>query len=83
MCAIQRGEWARQKTGYGSRCQTHRFECVKNYNTAGLFTVSYVYQEWSTTQRTSSQLDTTEGSVGVNIGQHPCETLFPDKLSLF
>jgi hypothetical protein len=33
-------------------------------------TVSCVYQEWSTTQRTSSQLDTTVGSIGVNMGQH-------------
>ena len=34
-------------------------------------TVSHVYQEWSTTERTSSQLDTTVGSIGVNMGQHP------------
>ncbi|CDQ57070.1 unnamed protein product [Oncorhynchus mykiss] len=38
------------------------------YDTA----VSRVYQEWSTTQRTSSQLDTTVRSIGVNMGQHPC-----------
>ncbi|CDQ74375.1 unnamed protein product [Oncorhynchus mykiss] len=30
--------------------------------------VSPVYQEWSTTQRTSSQLDTAVGSNGVNMG---------------
>ena len=30
-------------------------------------TVSCVYQEWYTAQRTSSQLDTTVGSIGVNI----------------
>ena len=30
--------------------------------------VSRVYQEWYTTQRTSSQLDTTVGSIGVNMG---------------
>ena len=35
-------------------------------------TVSCVYQEWSTTQRTSSQL---MASIGVNMGQHPCEML--------
>jgi hypothetical protein len=38
-------------------------------------TVSRVYQEWSTTQRTPSQLDTTVGSIGVNMGQHPCGML--------
>ena len=31
--------------------------------------VSFVYEEWSTTQRTSSQHDTTVGSIGVNVGQ--------------
>jgi hypothetical protein len=30
-------------------------------------TVSHVYQEWSTTQRTSSQLDTTVGRIGASI----------------
>ena len=35
-------------------------------------TVSHVYQEWSTTQRTFSQLDTTVVSIGV---KHPCGTL--------
>ena len=38
-------------------------------------TVSCVYQQWSTTQRTSSQLDPTVGSIGVNMGQHPCGAL--------
>jgi hypothetical protein len=38
-------------------------------------TVSRVYQEWSTAQRTSSQLDTTVGIIGVNMGQHPCGML--------
>uniref|UniRef100_A0A4W5RCI8 Syntaxin-binding protein 5-like n=1 Tax=Hucho hucho TaxID=62062 RepID=A0A4W5RCI8_9TELE len=33
------------------------------------------YYKLSTTQRTSSQLDTTVGSIGVNMGQHPCGTL--------
>jgi hypothetical protein len=62
--------------GYGSRCQAHRF----GSRTATLLgfshsTVSCVYQEWSTTQRTSSQLDTTVWSIGVNIVQHLCGTL--------
>jgi hypothetical protein len=35
-------------------------------------TISCVYQAWSTTQSTPSQLDTTVGSIEVNIGQHPC-----------
>ena len=35
-------------------------------------TVSHVYQEWSTTQRTSSQLDTTQRNIGVNTCHHPC-----------
>ena len=38
-------------------------------------TVSCVYEEWSATQRTSRQIDTTVGSFGVNMGQHPCGTL--------
>ena len=38
-------------------------------------TVSHVYQEWSTTKRTSSQLDTTVGNIGVNMRQHPCGML--------
>ncbi|XP_052358558.1 uncharacterized protein LOC127919191 isoform X2 [Oncorhynchus keta] len=40
-------------------------------------TVSCVYQEWFINERTSSQLDTTMGSIGVNMGQHPCGTLLP------
>uniref|UniRef100_A0A674AN77 Protein rogdi homolog n=1 Tax=Salmo trutta TaxID=8032 RepID=A0A674AN77_SALTR len=66
MCAIQRviGQDKRLKcllNGYGSRYQVHWFVS----RTAKLLgfpctTVSYVYQECSTTQRTSSQLDTTE-----------------------
>ena len=35
-------------------------------------TASCEYQEWSTTQRTSIQLNTIVGSTGVNMGQHPC-----------
>ena len=52
-------------------------------------TVSCVYQEWSTNQRTSSQLETTVGSIGVNMGPHPCGMLsppcspWPDELRLF
>jgi hypothetical protein len=38
-------------------------------------TVSCVYQEWSTTQRRSSKLDTTVVSIGVKMGQYPCGTL--------
>ena len=38
-------------------------------------TVPCLYQEWSTTQRTSSQFETTVGSIGVNMRQHPCGTL--------
>jgi hypothetical protein len=38
-------------------------------------TVSCVYQEWCTTQRTYSQLDTNVRSIGVNMGQHPCGML--------
>jgi hypothetical protein len=34
-----------------------------------------VYKEWTTTQRTSSQLDTTVGSIGFNMEQRPCGTL--------
>jgi hypothetical protein len=37
--------------------------------------VNRVYQEWSTTQTTFSQLDTTVESIGVTICQHPCGTL--------
>ena len=35
----------------------------------------HVYQDWSTTQRTSSQFDNTVGSIGVNMGQHRCGML--------
>ena len=38
-------------------------------------TVLRVYQEWSTTQRASSPLYKTVGSIGVNMGQHPCRML--------
>ena len=51
-------------------------------------TVMRVYQEWSATQRPSIQLDTTVGSIGVEMGQPcgmlstPC-SLCPDELRLF
>jgi hypothetical protein len=81
MCAIQRVNGKNEIfkclwTGYGSRCQADHF--VSRTLTLQGFsrsTVSRVYQERSTTQRTSSQLDTTVGSIGVNMGQHPCGTL--------
>jgi hypothetical protein len=73
------GEWTRLKclwTGYGSWCQAHQFVS----RTAMLLdfscsTVSRVYQEWSTIQRTSRQLDTAVGSIGSNMARHPCGTL--------
>ena len=79
MCAIQRVNGQDKKcllTGYGSRCQAHR-SVSKTAMLLGFShsTVSCVYQEWSSTQRTSSQLDTTMWSIGVNMGQHPCRML--------
>ena len=82
MCAIQKvnGQLYTQDkifkclwTGYGSRWQAHRF-VSRTVTLLGFScsTVSCVYQEWSTTQRTSSQLNTTVGSIGVNMGQRPC-----------
>ena len=60
-----------------SRCQAHRF-VSRTTMLMGFswLTVSRVYQEWSTTQRTSSQLDKTVGSIGANMGQHPFGMLF-------
>ena len=60
-------------SAYGSRCQAHQFES----RTATLLgfsrsTVYRGYQGWVVDQRTSSQLDTTVGSIAVNIGQRPC-----------
>jgi hypothetical protein len=46
--------------------------CVKSFSRS---TVSFVYQEWSTAQKISSQLDTTVGTIGVNMGQYPLEML--------
>jgi hypothetical protein len=44
-----------------------------------------VYQEWSTTQRTSNHLETTVGIIRVNMGHHPCGMLSTpsDKLRMF
>jgi hypothetical protein len=72
------GEWAVQSSfelgmAVGARCISLS---VKNCNAVFLrSTVSSVYEEWSITQRTSKQLDTTMGSIGVNMGQHPYGTL--------
>ena len=57
-----------------------RHTCLSVSRTATLlgfssYTVSRVYQELSTIQRTSSQLDTTVGSIVVNTGQHSCGML--------
>ncbi|XP_064870015.1 fucolectin-like [Oncorhynchus nerka] len=41
----------------------------------GIPAVSHVYQTWSTTQRKSSQLDTTMGNIGINMDQHSCGSL--------
>jgi hypothetical protein len=46
-------------------------------------TVSRVCQEWSTTQRTSSQLDTTVGSIAVNMGPVKRFQQFVENLRLF
>jgi hypothetical protein len=69
------------------RCQAHRF-LLRTATLLGFSrsTISCVYQEWSTIQRSSSQLDTTMGSIGFNTGQHPCGTLSSlchDELRLF
>uniref|UniRef100_A0A8C8JLT6 Peptidylglycine alpha-amidating monooxygenase n=1 Tax=Oncorhynchus tshawytscha TaxID=74940 RepID=A0A8C8JLT6_ONCTS len=45
----------------GSRCQAFVSRTAMLLGFSRLPTVSHVYQEWSTTQRTSSQLDTTVG----------------------
>jgi hypothetical protein len=43
--------------------------------TATLLGFSHLTVQGSTTQMTSSKLDTTVGSIGVNMGQYPCGTL--------
>ena len=60
-------------TGYSSRCQAHLFECVKNCNPAAFFTLNsfLCVSRMVLHQRTSSHLETTVGSIGVNMGQHP------------
>ena len=40
----------------------------------------WVFQEWSTTQRTSSQLNTTVGSIEVHMASIPVERLTPCKV---
>ena len=60
--------------------------CLKTATLLGFshLAVSCVYQEWSTTQRTSSQLDTTVGTIGVvwnafETLRSPC----PEELRIF
>ena len=75
-CARQNIEMSLIGVWYSSWRQVHQF--VSRIATLLGFShsiVSSVYQEWSTTQRTSSQLDTNVGSIGVNMGQHPCGTI--------
>ena len=67
------GEWARQDLSASEQVMV-----VGARRTGVSFsrsTVSCVYQEWFTIQRRFSELDTTVGSIGVNMGQHPCGTL--------
>jgi hypothetical protein len=52
-------------TGFGSRCQVHRF--LQSCWVFPHSIVTYVYLEWSTTQRTSSQLDTTVESTWASV----------------
>jgi hypothetical protein len=63
-----------QGTVVGARCTGLNVSRTATLLGFSRSTVSRVYQEWSTTQKTSSQLDTTVGSIGVNMGQHPCGT---------
>ena len=65
------------------RCQPHQFvsRTVTLLGFSGL-TVSHVYEEWSTTQRTSSQFDTTVGSVGVNMGGDTISAFFREHMLL-
>jgi hypothetical protein len=59
----------------GARCTGFSVSTTETPLGFSRSTVSSVHQEWSITQKTSSQLDTTVGSIGVNMGQHPCGTL--------
>ena len=68
-------------TEYGSRCQAHRFECVKNCNGAGVFTLNsfQCVSRIPTSQRTSSQLwealESTWTSIPVERSQHLVESM--------
>ena len=80
MCAIQMGKtkyWSVVEPGMvvGARRTGLRVSRTSSLQGFSCSTVSRVYQKWFTTQRASSQLDTTVGSIGVNMGQHPCGTL--------
>ena len=44
--------------------------------------VSCVYQEWSTTQRTFSQLDATVGNIEASIGQNRCSATYLRRIEL-
>jgi hypothetical protein len=61
-------------TGYGSRCTGVSVSITATLLGVSSSNVSRVYKEWSTTQRRSRRLDATVGSIGVNMGQHPCGT---------
>ena len=79
MCHSE-GEWARQHIEVpferGIIVGVRRTGSCKELQRCWVFhTDSCVYQEWPTTQRTSSQLDTAVGSIGVNMDQHPCGAL--------
>jgi hypothetical protein len=80
MCAIQRvngQDKSAFERGMGVGARGTGFSVSRTAPLLGFSrsTVSRVYEEWSTIQRTSSQLDTTVGSIGVNLGQHPCGML--------
>jgi hypothetical protein len=66
------GEWAKTKYLSAFERFVSRTATLRGFSHS---TVSRVYQEYSTTQRTSSHLDTTVESIGVNVDQHPCGTL--------
>jgi hypothetical protein len=63
--------------GYGSTVGAGRTGFCQELQRCWVFhaTISCVNQEWFTIQMTSSELDTTVGSIGVNMGQHPCGML--------
>jgi hypothetical protein len=89
MCAIQWVTGQDKKNAFEQGMLVGA-RCTSLCNAATLLdfsrsTVSCVYQEWSITQMTFSQLDTTVGSIGVNMGQHPCGMQSPcrNELRLF